>query len=95
MYNSYNPDDYSVQKRGPGGTRINIGTLNMEPYMTSEDYERLAIEILFMVMVFYYILAFVFDIVINFYRGELRYGSDMGYVCACFKFEFACMCFQP
>ena len=86
MYNSYNPDDYSVQKRGPGGTKISIGTLNMEPYMTSEDYERLAIEILFMVMVFYYILTFVFDILINVYRGELRYGSDVGYVCVCFKF---------
>lgn len=73
MYNSYNPDAYSVQKRGPGGTRISIGTLNMEPYMTSEDYSRLGVELVFMIMVFYYITSFILDLVINAFRGELGY----------------------
>ena len=53
MYTSFDPGAASVQKRGKGGTRISIGTLNMEPYMTNEDFNRLTLELVFMIRVFF------------------------------------------
>jgi hypothetical protein len=75
---------------------INAGTLNMEPYLTAEDFNRLGVEIVFMIMVFYYILSFIFDFLAHAARGDLsnwveRYG--MAYIildCANFGID-ACL----
>jgi hypothetical protein len=55
---------------------INAGTLNMEPYLTAEDFNRLGVEIVFMVMAFYYILTFIFDLLAHAARGNLLLWSE-------------------
>ncbi len=68
----------------------------MEPYLTAEDFNRLGVEIVFMIMVFYYILSFIFDFLAHAARGDLsnwveRYG--MAYIildCANFGID-ACL----
>ena len=37
----------------PGGNRISVGSINMEPYITSEDFTRLGFEVVFLIWVFY------------------------------------------
>jgi ABC-type nitrate/sulfonate/bicarbonate transport system permease component len=48
----------------------------MEPYMTAEDFNRLGVEIVFMILVFYYILSFIFEIVVNLVRGRLSHWAE-------------------
>jgi hypothetical protein len=69
MYQSFNPDNSAVQKRGKGGSRIEIGSLNMEPYITHEDYSRLVIEIVFMIFVFNYAASLIFDVALAVYKS--------------------------
>ena len=60
-YKPFDPEATAVQKRGPGGPRIAIGTVNMEPYITREDFSRLFFEVIFAIMVFYYVFSFAFE----------------------------------
>ena len=69
MYQSFNPGNSAVQKRGKGGSRIEIGSINMEPYITHEDYNRLVIEIIFMIFVFNYAASLIFDVVMAVYKS--------------------------
>ncbi len=71
MYNTYNPDYSSVQRRGSGGSRIEIGSLNMEPYITAEDHGRLGVELVFMIFVFYYVASLLFDVVLAIYHRKV------------------------
>ena len=42
-----------MQQMLPGGNRISVGSINMEPYITTEDFTRLGFEVVFLIWVFY------------------------------------------
>jgi len=52
-YGVYDPEATSVQQMLPGGNHISIGTINMEPYITTDDFSRLGLEVVFLIWVFY------------------------------------------
>ena len=56
---------------------MSIGTLNIEPYLTQDDFARLAFEVIFMVWVFYFISGYLVNFIIAVQRKQLSKFFNM------------------
>eukprot|EP00960_Hanusia_phi_P033745 750627-Hanusia_phi.AAC.8 len=73
----YDPGASFVQKGLPGATSVSIGTLNIEPYLTNDDFARLSFEVIFMVWVFYFVSGYLVNLIIAIRQGALSKFFNM------------------
>jgi len=72
MYRLFDPESGAVTMKSNGGTQVDIGALNMEPYLTSADFTRLAFEVIFMVWVFWLTGSYVRELITAIVKMRFR-----------------------